>query len=101
MSAIHTGSITARLTADGLWQYAGTSHDHAVTGWDVPKRDASVRIPAQRDAFEMTAGCAACGCECTTGPACSCTCCCSYEPAVAVSVFVRELLRGDRHEMER
>lgn len=50
MSAIHTGSITARLTADGLWQYAGTSHDHAVTGWDVPGAEQDVRalIPAQR-----------------------------------------------------
>lgn len=33
MSAIYTGSIAARLTTDGLWQYTGTSHDHAVTGW--------------------------------------------------------------------
>lgn len=48
MSAIHTGSIAARLTTDGLWQYTGTSHDHAVTGWDKPAQDQRVRIPAQR-----------------------------------------------------
>lgn len=55
MSAIHTGSIAARLTTDGLWQYTGTSHDHAVTGWDAPAQDPQVRIPAQRagNAYEQ------------------------------------------------
>lgn len=48
MSAIHTGSIAARLTTDGLWQYTGTSHDHAVTGWDAPETGTPIHIPAQR-----------------------------------------------------
>lgn len=48
MSAIHTGSIAARLRKDGLYEYTGTSHDHAVAGWPEPTPDTRVRIPAQR-----------------------------------------------------
>ena len=56
MSAIHTGSVAARLTADGLWQYSGTSEDHAVTGWPALGQSAQVLIPKQRagNAYETT-----------------------------------------------
>lgn len=56
MSAIHTGSVAARLRADGLYEYTGTSHDHPVTGWTETDAEQDVRalIPAQRvgDAYD-------------------------------------------------
>lgn len=50
MSAIHTGSIAARLTADGLLQFTGTSQDHAITDWTLASADQDPQglIPAQR-----------------------------------------------------
>lgn len=57
MSAIHTGSVTARLREDGLYEYTGASHDHAVTGWPEPTPEQDVRalIPGQRggNAYEQ------------------------------------------------
>ena len=50
MSAIHIGSVAARLRKDGLYEYTGTSEDHAVTGWPETGADQDMRalIPAQR-----------------------------------------------------
>lgn len=57
MSAIHTGSITARLRADGLYEYTGTSTDHPVTGWEntATAQDIRALIPTQRagNAYEQ------------------------------------------------
>lgn len=56
MSAIHTGSVTARLRADGLYEYTGTSEDRIITGWSALGTDQRVHvtIPAQRagDAYD-------------------------------------------------
>lgn len=50
MSAMHAGSIAVRLRADGLYEYVGTSEDHAVAGWETTGAVQDVRalIPAQR-----------------------------------------------------
>lgn len=87
MSAIHTGSIAVRPRENGRLEYTGKSENRAIADWSPfePEQDFQSAIPAQQtgNAFEKTAGCAACGCPCDSGPPCSCTCCCSYEPAVA------------------
>lgn len=50
MSAIHTGSIAARLRADGLYEYTGKNEDHPVGGWDTTgtAQNTPAPIPAQR-----------------------------------------------------
>lgn len=50
MSAIHTGSVAARLRADGLYEYTGKNEDHPVGGWDATgsAHSTAATIPAQR-----------------------------------------------------
>lgn len=94
MSAIHTGSVAARLRKDGLLEYTGTSHDHAVTGWPEPTTP-QIFIPKQRAGGTygsvvlvsrrgpaMVSTC----CECGHSSGCDCDCCPITLPAVAIAV---------------